>query len=757
MRRISTQPEKNGRSTPSPPLPPPPQEQQPQSPAAVPPSRRKSSGLPVTPASRKPPNLPVDHTVLVANLEDLPTEARRKAAKSIIDSLKVLIEQQSRSGKYRIPDGQTPSSLSSQYGLLIEYALWHNHCGRSAEPTEAYKDRFRATIFNLKKNPVLISRILEGSLTADELSVMTHEEMASEEAQQRMAQMKEVAQKQHVLVQDEGPRIRRTHKGEELVEDEAPRHMETEASFTAPAVRAIEEPALDNSETKTHSPEPMDTDSPAVVELPEDTVEKPRQPLSVDTKSPESATHDRKPSSFDIQNVWSSVQQSPDASQPRLLSQPPRRRSSQPPKEQQQQQAQDEDPDITRLLGDDEHESGPMSPAGDSRDPTAVWHGTIAMQNVASFTAKAHFVAGGDISRIVPWTSVFPAVLDVDGRIKVDAASQYLCNLRWSETTDTSILTLTPTPGHHNRAEFDKVFNYLSERNRYGVVTRNPNDWVRDTYIVPIEAGMGPLPEFIDILEHCTIEQPRPDRILTVVFACRTPLAMAQARAQAEGSPADLTNAPPPLFPVQGSPVDPAPLPVKPMANQGIVRAPLAMTVPGSHISPFAPNTIDLPHPAPPQRYGSPYQAQHQIPQYTQQHPHPTHPTHPSYPSPLSGAGTAPPLPSQYPNQQPQHRIPHQAPQPSPDRQLQQHQQYRQEIQAQPPHAINPLVPQILGPLSDAPVVAALLSNYPQMDARQLENLKALLERVPEARTDITRLSAELNALPADDGGGRRG
>lgn len=62
----------------------------------------------------------------------------------------------------------------------------------------------------------------------------------------------------------------------------------------------------------------------------------------------------------------------------------------------------------------------------------------------------------------------------------------------------------------------------------------------------------------------------------------------------------------------------------------------------------------------------------------------------------------------------------------------------------QPQAAYPPQVQRILGPFVSAPVVQTMLSVVPDMSEQQLENLRDILQEVPECQTDIQRLSLHL-------------
>ncbi|KAK5014805.1 Transcription factor bye1 [Cryomyces antarcticus] len=332
---------------------------------------------------------------------------------------------------------------------------------------------------------------------------MSSDEMASEELQKKMAAMKEEADKQAVMIQEEDkPRIRRTHKGEEVVDDEYAHQPSSETVYPAEPVRRRE--TLDDSEiTTVDVTSHMENGSPPAVDVPESIP------------------------AFNIKNVWSSVQ-SPVA-EPRLLRQPPRRKSSvavdQPIK------PQVDDADIDRMLNDEDEV---YSPADVGTDSGVIWHGQMTMPGIASFAASARFAAGGDFSRDIPWAQLFPKDLEISGRIAQDKADEYLCALPWSKNSDITVLSLSP---YDNVAEFDKLCDYFLGKGRYAV-SKPTNEAVKDIYIAPVERGEGRLPPVLEMLEHSVIEPaPRQDRMLLAFFVVKGGMLSSRANAQLVGHP----------------------------------------------------------------------------------------------------------------------------------------------------------------------------------------------------------------------------
>jgi hypothetical protein len=141
---------------------------------------------------------------------------------------------------------------------------------------------------------------------------------------------------------------------------------------------------------------------------------------------------------------------------------------------------------------------------------------------VSEFTSSAKHVGGADLSGRIPWSQLAPPTLLIDGRIDIQLASNYLCGLRFSASTDVSVIAISSPDNPTERAGFDKLFEYFSGRKRYGVIGKHPLPAVKDTYIVPIEAGTTNKPEFIELLENNSLEGPINERTLLIVFVVKT-------------------------------------------------------------------------------------------------------------------------------------------------------------------------------------------------------------------------------------------
>ncbi|KAL8951322.1 MAG: hypothetical protein Q9222_002687 [Ikaeria aurantiellina] len=500
----------------------------------MPAPRRKSSIVPTptptpgrTPLAKRDSKPTMMQMNLVENIADLQSDGRRKVAGALVKLFVEQTKQAQKEGVFTLPPNQSMEAFGNKLGLAVEYAVFMNFWGTAADPNAVYGDKFRTINHNVKQNSALRNRLLTGDLSPNDFSKMSSHDMASKDLQEKTAEMKRAADKQAVLVEEKGPRIRRTHKGEEFVETpETQGPIAPEAAFSAPARRA--RPAIESDAPQQESPEATSPQIPQAVELPDEVgtalaSPKSAQPLSVDTKAAPrpGVGPERQSSNFNIQDVWSSVTgPDADAQKPRqTLQHTESGKAVTPP----QAPGGSGDADIDRLLKDeDQEEEEPYSPTEYPSNPDApIWHGKLSMQGVAELNGSGKHVAGANLSGTLPWAQLIPEPLKIEGRIDIDRASEYLCGLRWSQTTDVSVIAITPNDEEASKTAFDRLFQYFIDRKRYGVVEKSTVREVKDIYLVPVDAGASKRPEFIELLEYCTIPVPVPERMILITFVIR--------------------------------------------------------------------------------------------------------------------------------------------------------------------------------------------------------------------------------------------
>lgn len=464
-------------------------------------------------------------------------------------------------GTYKLSANDSATSKSERLSVQIEDSINKTHADKSA-----YSKQVRTIASNLKTNPELVQNLLSRRLTADALAVMTGDEMASSEQKRSTAEMKAKADKQSILISDDGPRMRRTHKGDELIENDS--YVDTDIALPAVRRRSTFDPEIEAPRSRENSPGNE-------VELPDNigngrasTISNAKRPTNIDTKQDPSRKVSE--SNFDISKVLSSVQ-SPTAPQG------VRRASS----NLQGRQGAGVDADVDRMLQDDVNESPPYSPAEYPTDPDVVWKGAVVMDSIAKFSAVAKHVAGADLSKTMSWNALLPKELKIAGRISVDHANEYLCSLRYSPQTDVVVVEIN-RHGDSSVQDVKALYDYFTSKGRYGVLTSKGVGNVRDTYLIPLEPSPAPLPDFITNLEGHRIPEDRPEPGILVALVIRNdyvappPLGMDGSYDQATPLVAhhqrqmSASNAGPAMSPLnaQGAFVPPSPSPAAPKQEQ---------------------------------------------------------------------------------------------------------------------------------------------------------------------------------------------
>ncbi|KAF4469028.1 Transcription factor BYE1 [Fusarium albosuccineum] len=432
-----------------------------------------------------PAPVPVSYTPpadLAKSVGELPN-SRTGPAKALNKSISHVLTSIQKQGNLQLEEGSTVESKSEAFALQIERAVFDTHPVTKGQ--KEYSQQIKTLSFNLKNNPELCHGLLARTLSPAGLAVMTSEQLASSEMQKQTAEMKAKAEKQSILYTSEtGPRVRRTHKGEEVIDDESFVNHDT-ASVPLPAGPRRPTPQAVKKE-------PVGGDKPDLASHPAQNNETQRSPSHPD---------------FDITKVFDSVKL-PTVSQNRRPSAPVLNTNG-----------PGVDLDVDRML-QEENESPPYSPTEETQDPDVVWRGSLAMSSIADFPATAKHIGGANFAAVGPWSKLIPKRMTVAGRITEQSAIEYLCSLRYSSFTDIIVVSFTPvSPASH--AEFNALVDYFVNKKRYGVIGDKAVGNVRDTYLVPVPPGEDNYPEFMLNLVDNKIPKSRSEPMLLAVFVYR--------------------------------------------------------------------------------------------------------------------------------------------------------------------------------------------------------------------------------------------
>lgn len=429
------------------------------------------------------------------DIEEISNAARKNTAGGLIKLFIAETKDAVKLGTHTLPVGVSAEAAATQLALRVEYALYMiKSAGSAGDPSPAYKDQVKLLLPNVKRNHDLRDKVLSGEVSETQLATMAAVEMASEEQQLKDAEIIKKSEKQHTIIEEQGPRIRRTHKGEEFV-NEADQIAAESTENRASKPRRRESGIDQDGDTSMNDPDIL-------------------SPRETDTKLPHLPGNRSRPaqrqssSNFDISNVWETVtvQGSPDTNNHQFPELPQQREPGGPVQEPAGPGVGD-DADIDRLLKDEDAESEPYSPKDTADGEDVIWSGVINGNALGRFNARAKYAAGATPDALhLTWQSLIPRELLISGRIDPAKANEYLCGLQYSTTSDVIVVTVTqPDNGNLQDAlEFDRVFKYFKDRKRYGVITQQAEPAIKDIYLIPLDQG-DDLPEMLKLLEEKTI------------------------------------------------------------------------------------------------------------------------------------------------------------------------------------------------------------------------------------------------------------
>ncbi|KAG4305464.1 hypothetical protein PORY_001020 [Pneumocystis oryctolagi] len=448
----------------------------------------------------------------VEKLEKLKDATRKHVAQSFLTIFTDAIKNLREEGNFVLDVNKTAEELGEHLALTIEYSMFKNFSieekGRYIL-TPKYKERFRTLHFNLKddKNPQLRARVVSGKITPQDLVHMTSEEMANSEIQLLAESVRAQSTKNSVLKQTEAPRIRRTHKGEEIIGDQEisgfpiQQKIETSIPFSLKHKNESEK----NQEEASTSSQSLNSIHKKTSSIPK--INKPDPEEDSIQSDKKSASKE----SFDIQNVWSNVKSQKATYIPEKY----------PIIQTQETSGTDFDPDIDRMINDDNDSTNtpPYSPSYDTIETNIIhpiWSGKLFMASVAEFNVVATQVAGPSLSIAQSWREILQDKIIVDGRISVDKSTEYLCQQRYSSTKQLIVISFKPQSKEMQHA-FERLYHYFYSRKRYGVL-KPTTSAVKDAYIIPL-SPTDQLPEFIQLMDDVHIsEEKRTEKYILGVF-----------------------------------------------------------------------------------------------------------------------------------------------------------------------------------------------------------------------------------------------
>ncbi|KAG5363137.1 Transcription factor BYE1 [Yarrowia sp. B02] len=404
----------------------------------------------------------------VGNIDDI-TEKVRKSAAAALKGIFTSVP----TSKYS-PEG-SPEQFCENLALTIEQELYDMYGTLEPEIGSTYRDKFRTLSFNLRdaKNETLRIRVMAGKVTPRTLVAMSSEEMMNPELQKLAEEVRAEAIRDTVLVVDEAPRLRRTHKGEEIVgeyeeyidnvdlalkmEKERDGNGDEAAESKKQLNRAVRDIDEGKEETKPDSPKQA-SHSPIVPKW--------KQDIDLGQGESDHEHHDHN---------------------------------------------SDHEDKVNDILGDVTREAREAETDDWTTISEApfVWTGAVPMTGLEK-TSCAAFSLGSSSNHFDPnvsWGSIFYASkpLTVEGRLDKSKADPYLTKVLGSGTRDVAAFCLLPSDSSESdREAYYKLYEYFHSRSKYGVI-HNRSSLVKDAYLIPLAPEDTP-PYILGSLVHPSVE-----------------------------------------------------------------------------------------------------------------------------------------------------------------------------------------------------------------------------------------------------------
>lgn len=396
---------------------------------------------------------------------------------------------------YKTKEGLVHSEVCRKWALELEKAVFKLFPLKDKH----YTDKSRG-IMTLIKKPNVINRIMDNSLSFDKVVNASPEEI-DDELKAYAEKVRQESIRRSVLTSDEnqGQRIKRTHKGEELVEVETNneeqdvniitksvdhRRFNDDSQSPPPETKLSDEINNSNSNTNSYNYNTVGLDDED--DVGQDSEEKDEDEDEDDEDDDNEAIHylndseDDSGDDDDIEKILKAGNEKPkEVKKPQPKPQPKPQQSKPKP-------------------------AMKLPPLASSH----IWKGPISFPDFASFTASVEFLTATNYK---PPTSYQEAQIhnkcievskaifkqsfyDIEGRLDKAKAEPYL-----NKITTTRDFYVYEIKGQSNAPDFDKLYKYLLQRQKVGVLSGKP-DFAKDSYLLSLDGGR--LPEYLSQLSQ---------------------------------------------------------------------------------------------------------------------------------------------------------------------------------------------------------------------------------------------------------------
>lgn len=385
-------------------------------------------------------------------------------------------------------------ALYENFALIKEQISSSNKSTARSKPKvndvgQKYRTKFRSLSVILKddKNPDLHKRIVTGELTPDEFVTLSRDELMNPALKEMAEAVRAESIRNSILVVDDGPRIRRTHKGEEYIDNAFEEQQKQDWKEEAKPESSRESTA--DKEQKSSNGERDSARNSPIMMAPQEPI---LPSLSTDTADSNIDYND-----YGDNSQQDNVEIDDGVDLDEILNSESKRKTGETKMEEQEDDAE-YDPFYVPSGSESKSRSPPPS------EDVVVYTGQVMMPTVAEFPGTAVHLSGPKgFNPYVSWSRVIDAMapLSIEGRLDRSRAAKYLQAV--GQSKDIISFVLRSDEGE-NASQFNKLFNYFTQKEKYGVIVRprslysthGPQMMAKDAYLIPLKEG-DDIPDYL--------------------------------------------------------------------------------------------------------------------------------------------------------------------------------------------------------------------------------------------------------------------
>lgn len=478
--------------------------------------------------------------------KELTPQKEKEIRKSVQKTLLGILQNRSNNSKDLKMHPESTSKLVNK----IEDSLYKLFGGVSSK----YKNRYRSITFNLKdeKNEGLWRKVILGQITSSSLVKMTAEEMASKELAQwrkhELTQELEMIHELEVAKQNIRPVSKITHKGEiainedltDLTEAHLDAAHEVAPSVAPQRVRRVSanqpEPATDSESpssdtTAEHSNHLFDMNCRICTgqikeeeALLEDSLHKAVKRSTSIILSNEAQTNEKEQSDEEILKKITAF----NKKQEKFVAMPQKHETSERGQDKADEPHSPEEDIISKI----EEKLAKVESTRDEEakddiitDPAALttyklsrehflWTGVISMPELSSFHTNAYTVSGNTKGL----ANTISSKLVLDGRIHPRVVWDYLAKVSTFPNKEVCVIQFRAS-SEDDRVGYISMLSYFSSRQRFGVVSNQNTQVIKDIYLVPLLETEN-VPKQLLPFRGPGLPEEHPSMLLGVIVRC---------------------------------------------------------------------------------------------------------------------------------------------------------------------------------------------------------------------------------------------